>query len=521
MPLLSETIGGVLRRTAAAHPGKEALVECATGLRRTYAQLDRAVDEVAAGLLAAGVDRGDRVALWAPDCAEWVFTQYAAARIGAVLVNVGRVRRARELERVLRRTGATLLLAHPAYHGGHPAAAWVGRVLPGLDIAVIGGRRWREMLAAGARLPRDHLAAREAEVSAYDAVVMQHTTGITGLPRAVALSHHNILNNGHYVAERLGHGHRDRICLPVPQHHCFGLVTGALGAVSHGACVILPGPSFDPEATLRAVERERATSLYGLSTTFLALLDLLPERRYDLSSLRTGLVAGAPCPVEVVRRVVAELGLSELCVAYGTPEPGPLPAPPRPAAAEPPGEAPPRPEVKVVDRAGGLTVERGEPGEPHPRGASAMLGYWDAPDRAAEPGDEPRRPHTGDLAVMRRDGRLTLVGRVRDVIVRGGDKIHPREVEEFLHSHPKIAEVQVVGVPDPKYGEEVLACVVLNDPEDTLTAEELYRFCADRLAAWKTPRYVRVLDAFPTTVGGKVRKTQLRAWAAGDLALLG
>jgi fatty-acyl-CoA synthase len=380
----------------------------------------------------------------------------------------------------------------------------------------IGDPSWEALLAAGADVDEGLPAAAEATLSCDDPVNIQYTSGTTGFPKGATLSHHSILNNGYFVGETVGYTEQDRICLPVPFYHCFGMVMGNLGATSHGACIVIPGPSFDAAATLRAVEQERCTSLYGVPTMFIAELALPGFADYDLSSLRTGIMAGAPCPVEVMRRVMSEMHMAEVSICYGMTETSPVatqtrrddPVGHRTATV---GRALPHVEVKVVDPVSGVTLPRGTAGELCTRGYSVMLGYWDEPERTAEVVDAARWMHTGDLAVMRDDGYLAVVGRIKDMIIRGGENVYPREVEEFLYLHPKISDVQVVGVPDPTYGEEVAVCVIPRDPADPPTLEEITAFCEGRLAHFKIPRLLRVMDAFPMTVSGKVRKVELRA----------
>ncbi|OII65314.1 AMP-binding protein [Streptomyces sp. CC77] len=517
-PLLGETIGAGLARTVARYPDREALVDVDSGRRWTYAAFAAAVDELARALLASGIAQGDRVGVWAVNCPEWVLLQYAAARTGAVLVNINPAYRAHELAYVLNQAGVSLLVASPS-HRSTDYRALVEEVrgaCPELREAFfIGDASWDALTARAAGATAEDLAAREAELSCDDPVNIQYTSGTTGFPKGATLSHHNILNNGYFVGETLGYGPDDRICLPVPFFHCFGMVMGNLAATSHGACIVIPAPSFDPAATLRAVELERCTSLYGVPTMFIAELHLPDFASYDLTSLRTGIMAGSPCPVEVMKRVVAEMHMAEVSICYGMTETSPVSTQTRRGddlerRTGTVGRVLPHVEVKVVDPVRGTTLPRGEAGELCTRGYGVMLGYWNAPERTAEAVDAGRWMHTGDLAVMREDGYVQIVGRIKDMIIRGGENVYPREVEEFLYGHPKIADVQVVGVPDERYGEEVLACVIPRDPADPPTREELADFCRDRLAHYKVPRRVEVMDAFPMTVSGKVRKVELR-----------
>ncbi|OON81911.1 AMP-binding protein [Streptomyces tsukubensis] len=517
-PLLGDTIGRDLDRAIAAHPDRDALVDVPSGRRWTYAEFGAAVDAVAKGLMARSVGKGDRVGIWAVNCPEWVLVQYATARIGAILVNINPSYRAHELEYVLKQGGVHLLVASTV-HRTTDYRALVDQVrgdCPRLrEIVHIGEPSWDALIAAGETVTRDRLAEREAELSCDDPVNLQYTSGTTGFPKGATLSHHNILNNGYWVGETVNYTEHDRICVPVPFYHCFGMVMGNLGATSHGACIVIPAPSFDPEATLAAVQDERCTSLYGVPTMFIAELDLPDFSGYDLTSLRTGIMAGSPCPVEVMKRVVAEMHMAEVAICYGMTETSPVSTQTRrdddlERRTTTVGRVLPHIEVKVTDPVSGVTLPRGRAGELCTRGYSVMLGYWDEPERTAEVIDSGRWMHTGDLALMREDGYVEIVGRIKDMIIRGGENVYPREIEEFLYAHPKIADVQVVGVPSERYGEEVLACVIPRDPEDPLTLAELRDFCENRLAHYKVPSALRLLDAFPMTVSGKVRKVELR-----------
>ncbi len=517
-PLLGETIGGNLRRTAAAHPDAEALVDVPGGRRWTYTEFVADVDRLARGLLARGIGKGDRVGIWAVNCPEWLLVQYATARIGAVMVNVNPAYRTHELAYVLRQAGIVMLIASTEHKTSdyRGMAREVAGDCPELRETVhIGTDGWDSLVAAGDRVPAERLVDAEAELSCDDPVNIQYTSGTTGFPKGATLSHHNILNNGYFVGESVGYTEQDRVCLPVPFYHCFGMVMGNLAATSHGACVVIPAPSFDPAATLRAVQDERCTSLYGVPTMFIAELNLPDFSSWDLSTLRTGIMAGSPCPVEVMKRVIAEMHMSEVAICYGMTETSPVSTQTRvdddvERRTETVGRVLPHLEVKVIDPATGVTVRRGEPGELCTRGYSVMLGYWEEPERTAEVIDAARWMHTGDLAVMREDGYLAITGRIKDMIIRGGENVYPREIEEFLHSHPKISDVQVVGVPDDRYGEEILACVIPADPADPPTREEIASFCDGRLAHYKVPRRLRVMTEFPMTVSGKVRKVELR-----------
>ncbi|MFE0681301.1 AMP-binding protein [Streptomyces sp. NPDC058961] len=516
--LLGDTIGGNLDRAVQAYGEREALVDVGSGRRWTYGQFGADVDQLACALLAAGVAKGDRVGIWAVNCPEWVLVQYATARIGAVMVNINPAYRVHELEYVLRQAGVSVLFASLA-HKTSDYRAMVEQVRPQCAelrrVVYFGDPGWDRLMEEGSAPSRAELASRQAELSCDDAVNIQYTSGTTGFPKGATLSHHNILNNGYFVGELLAYTEADRICVPVPFYHCFGMVMGNLAATSHGACIVIPAPSFDPAATLRAVQEERCTSLYGVPTMFIAELNLPGFASYDLTSLRTGIMAGSPCPAEVMKRVVAEMHMAEVSICYGMTETSPVSTQTRTdddleRRTGTVGRVMPHVEVKIVDPADGVTVPRGEAGELCTRGYSVMLGYWDEPERTAETIDAGRWMHTGDLAVMREDGYVEIVGRIKDMIIRGGENVYPREIEEFLYRHPKIADVQVVGVPDERYGEEILACVIPRDPADPPTLDELGAYCRERLAHYKIPRHLRILDAFPMTVSGKVRKVELR-----------
>ncbi|MFJ7238959.1 linear/branched/unsaturated fatty acid:CoA ligase LbuL [Streptomyces olivaceus] len=517
-PLLGDTVGANLARAVAAHPDREALVDVPSGRRWTYAEFGAAVDELARALLARGVGRGDRVGIWAVNCPEWVLVQYATARIGVIMVNVNPSYRAHELEYVLRQSGITLLVASLA-HKSSDYRAIVEEVrgrCPALrETVYIGDPSWDALTAGAAAVPQERVDALAAELSCDDPVNIQYTSGTTGFPKGATLSHHNILNNGYWVGRTVGYTEQDRVCLPVPFYHCFGMVMGNLGATSHGACVVIPAPSFEPAATLEAVQRERCTSLYGVPTMFIAELNLPDFASFDLTTLRTGIMAGSPCPVEVMKRVVAEMHMEQVSICYGMTETSPVSLQTRMDddlghRTATVGRVLPHIEVKVVDPVTGTTVPRGDAGELRTRGYSVMLGYWEEPEKTAEAIDPGRWMHTGDLAVMREDGYVEIVGRIKDMIIRGGENIYPREVEEFLYGHRKIADVQVVGVPHERYGEEVLACVVVRDAADPLTLEELRAYCDGQLAHYKVPSRLQLLDSFPMTVSGKVRKVELR-----------
>jgi len=525
-PLLGETIGDNLVRTVARFPDSEAMVDVPSGRRWTYLELDADVTRLALGLLGLGVEAGDRIGVWSPNCPEWTLLQYATAKVGAILVNVNPAYRSHELAYVLQQSGMRMLVS-AVVHKTSDYRAMIDEVrstCPELrEVVYMGEPSWDELLAAGARASTDQLLARMSTLDSDDAINIQYTSGTTGFPKGATLSHHNILNNGFFVGELVSYTRDDRICLPVPFYHCFGMVMGNLAATSHGACMVIPAPAFDPAATLKAVEQERCTSLYGVPTMFIAELGLADFATYDLSSLRTGIMAGSPCPVEVMKRVISEMNMSEVAIAYGMTETSPVSTMTTvdddlARRTETVGRVMPHIEVKVVDPATRRTLPRGEPGELCTRGPSVMLGYWNEPDKTAEAIDTARWMHTGDLAKMDDGGYVSIVGRIKDLVIRGGENVYPREIEEFLYSHPDIADVQVIGVPDQRYGEELMAWVVMRPGVGALTAAGVRAFCEGRLAHYKIPRYVHVVDGFPMTVTGKIRKVEMRAAAAEILA---
>ncbi|MFE5724748.1 AMP-binding protein [Streptomyces erythrochromogenes] len=527
VPLLGDTIGENLDRTVRRFPDRDALVDVAAGRRWTYAELAADVDALALGLLDLGIVKGDRVGIWAPNRAEWTLVQYATARIGAVLVTVNPAYRSHELEYVLRQSGIRLLAAADRFKTSDYAAMIeeVRPRCPALEfVALLGGPLWNSLLERGRRGDPADLARAQAALGPDDAVNIQYTSGTTGFPKGATLSHHNILNNGFFVGELCHYTEEDRVCIPVPFYHCFGMVMGNLACTSHGAAMVIPAPSFDPVATLAAVESERCTSLYGVPTMFIAELAEPGFDAYDLSSLRTGIMAGSPCPVEVMREVIERMGMAEVSICYGMTETSPVSTQTRAddsveRRVSTVGRVGPHLEVKVVDPQTGRTVPRGEPGELCTRGYSVMLGYWEEPERTAEAVDATRWMHTGDLAVMDDDGYLSITGRIKDMVIRGGENLYPREIEEFLHTHPDVLDVQVIGVPDPKYGEELMAWVRMREGAEPLTADAVRAYCAGRLAHFKVPRYVHVVEEFPMTVTGKVRKVEMRQEALRLLEL--
>jgi fatty-acyl-CoA synthase len=527
VPLLGDTIGDNFDRTVAADPDREAVVEVPTGRRWTYAELQRDVDALALGLLDAGVEKGDRVGIWAPNMAEWTLTQYATAKIGAVLVNINPAYRTHELEYVLKQAGISLLVSAREFKTSDYAGmiSEVRGNCPDLrSVVLIGSPEWDALLETGRGGSAELLAQMQGALSPDEPINIQYTSGTTGFPKGATLSHHNILNNGYFVGRISGYTPEDRVCIPVPFYHCFGMVMGNLACTSNGATMVIPAPGFDPKATLDAVAKERCTSLYGVPTMFIAELNHPDFESYDLASLRTGIMAGSPCPVEVMKQVVSRMGMEEVTICYGMTETSPVSMQTRAddsleLRVSTVGRVHPHLEIKIVDPDTGLTMPRGEPGELCTRGYSVMLGYWDEPEKTAEAIDAARWMHTGDLGVMDADGYVNITGRIKDMVIRGGENVYPREIEEFLYTHPDIVDAQVVGVPDAKYGEELCAWVQLREGVTDLTAEAVREFATGRLAHYKIPRYVLVVDDFPMTVTGKVRKVEMREKSVGLLDL--
>jgi fatty-acyl-CoA synthase len=519
-PLLGQTIGENLDRAVERYGDRDALVSCHQDLRYTYAELGEAVNRLARSLLATGLEPGDRLGIWSPNRAEWVVVQYATAKAGIVLVNINPSYRTSELEYALRQSGCRALIAAPAFKTSDYAAMIdaVRGSLPELErVVLFDSPEWEALASSdgdGAELPPCQFD---------DAINIQYTSGTTGFPKGATLSHHNILNNGYFVAEGCGYTEQDRVCIPVPFYHCFGMVMGNLGCTTHGACMVIPEAAFDPEATLRAVQEERCTSLYGVPTMFIAELEHPRFGDFDLSSLRTGIMAGSPCPIETMRRVVSEMHMEEVTICYGMTETSPVSTQ---TGAEDPldkrvgtvGRVHPHVEIKVVDPDTGRVVGREEPGELCTRGYSVMLGYWNEPEKTDEVLDRARWMHTGDLAVMDDEGYLRIVGRIKDMVIRGGENLYPREVEEFLYGHPDVADVQVVGVPDARYGEELMAWIVPRGGAG-VDQESVAEFCRGKIAHHKVPRYVATIEEFPMTVTGKVQKYKLREMAIEQLGL--
>ncbi|UZM96468.1 MULTISPECIES: fatty acid CoA ligase family protein [Pseudomonas putida group] len=542
-PLLNQCIGDAFDATVARFPEREALVVHHQALRYTWRQLADAVDQHARALMALGVQPGDRLGIWAPNCAEWCITQFASAKVGAILVNINPAYRSSELDYALGQSGCRWVICADAFKTSDYHATLQG-LLPGLangqpgalicerfpelrgvvSLALSpppGFLAWHALQARAEAVSGEALAARQAQLRCDDPINIQYTSGTTGFPKGATLSHSNILNNGYMVGESLGLTEHDRLVVPVPLYHCFGMVMANLGCMTHGSALIYPSDAFDPLATLRAVAQEKATALYGVPTMFIAELDHPQRGEFDLSSLRTGIMAGATCPIEVMRRVIGEMHMAEVQIAYGMTETSPVSL--QTGAADDlerrvtsVGRTQPRLESKVVD-AEGNTVPRGEIGELCTRGYSVMLGYWNNPKATAESIDAEGWMHTGDLAVMDEQGYVRIVGRSKDMIIRGGENIYPRELEEFFFTHPAVADVQVIGVPCSKYGEEIVAWVRLH-PGHAVSEEALREWARARIAHFKVPRYFRFVDAFPMTVTGKVQKFRMREISVEELS---
>jgi len=544
VPLIGETIGACFDRIAREHAARDALISRHQNLRWTYAELADRVDRVAAGLLRLGLEPGDRIGIWAPNCAEWALTQFATAKAGLILVNINPAYRRSELEYALDKVGCKALVLAPSFKTSNylgilgDIAPELARCAPGkLSAAKLPGLRhvirlgaesssgmhnFDALLADASAAEKEQLAAIGARLQFDDPINIQFTSGTTGLPKGATLTHHNILNNGYFTAETIKLAPGERLCIPVPLYHCFGMVIGNLGCVTHGATMVYPGDAFDPGAVLETVQAERCVALYGVPTMFIAELAHPDFAKYDLSSLRTGIMAGSPCPIQVMRQVIERMHMQEVTIAYGMTETSPVsfqsstndPVERRVSTV---GRIHPHIEVKIVD-ANGRIVARGEPGELCTRGYSVMLGYWGDEAKTAEVLDRAGWMHTGDLATIDTEGYCNIVGRSKDMIIRGGENVYPREVEEFLYRHTKVQDVQCVGVPDAKFGEVLCACVILK-PGAHADEAELKEFCKGEIAHYKVPQYVRFVASFPMTVTGKIQKFVLRQAMADELGL--
>ncbi|WP_262693652.1 AMP-binding protein [Kordiimonas aquimaris] len=544
-PLLYQTIGNALDTTADQHGDREALIVRHQNIRWTYHELRERADTLAAGLIDLGLIPGDRVGLWAPNCAEWVLTQFATAKAGLVLVNINPAYRLSELEYALNKVGCKALILASEFKSSDytgmltqlapeieiaPAGKWHAKQLPDLKHAISLSDNPPAGFIKFAALSENPSPAAQRKLSELstilqpdDAINIQFTSGTTGFPKGATLSHHSILNNGYFVAKRQSFTHNDKLCIPVPLYHCFGMVMGVLGCVTHGACMVFPGEAFEPVSVLEAIQAEQCSALYGVPTMFIAELEHPQFKEFDLSSLRTGAMAGSPCPIEVMKRVITEMHMSEVTIAYGMTETAPVsfqskkddPIGKRVSTV---GQIHPFVEVKIVDKQG-CTVNRGMQGELCTRGYSVMLGYWNDTDRTNEAIDTSGWMHTGDLAVMDDDGYANITGRLKDMIIRGGENIYPREIEEFLYTHPAVQDVQVFGIPDDKFGEEVCAWIILRAGEKSLSANDVTAFCNGKIAHYKVPRHIKFVDTYPMTVTGKIQKFVMRETMREELSI--
>ncbi|WP_158774436.1 AMP-binding protein [Cobetia sp. L2A1] len=546
-PLMGETIGDCLDRICATYPERDALISRHQNLRYRWSELHQEVERVARGLLAMGITRGDRVGIWSPNRAEWTLIQYATAKIGVVLVNLNPSYRGHELAYALKQSGAATLLFQASFKGSDyvaileelfpEATSPQGRegisnaALPELKRlicfeagdALPGMLHWQDVLNGADKVPHEAMLEIQRSLTFDDPINIQYTSGTTGAPKGATLSHHNILNNGFFVAERMNLSEHDKLVMPVPLYHCFGMVMGNLGCLTHGAAIIYPEAGFDPLATLQAVSEEGATAMFGVPTMFIAELEHPRFSEFDLSSLRTGTMAGSICPIEVMRQVIERMHMSEVTIAYGMTETSPVSLQttreaPLEKRVSTVGTLHPHLEIKIVDPETGRVVPRGEKGELCTRGYSVMLGYWNNPEATTKAIDSGRWMHTGDLATLDEEGYVTIVGRIKDMIIRGGENIYPREIEDFLYMHPAVSDVQVIGVPDERYGEEVMAWVKLKEGEH-LDAQGLKDFCQGQIAHFKVPRYIKFVDEFPMTVTGKIQKFKMRETATAELGL--
>ncbi len=526
IPLLDETIGANLARTVAAHGSREALVARHQGVRWTYDELAARVAACAKGLMGLGLEVGDRVGLWSPNYAEWALLQYATAEIGVILVNINPAYRTHELQYAVAQSGCRMLFAAPSFKTSDyvDMVEQVTPDLPGLERSIFfWDDDWDELVAGAGHVTDGDLAARAAGLAPGDAINIQYTSGTTGFPKGATLSHRNILNNGYFVARLQGFQPGDRLCVPVPLYHCFGMVMGNLGCTSHGATIVYPSDAFDPTHVLETIQDEQCTALYGVPTMFIAELAHPEFDRFDLTSLRTGVMAGSPCPVEVMKAAVDRMHMTEVTICYGMTETSPVSTQTLPDDSlhhrtATVGRAHPHVEIRIADPETGATIERGETGEFCTRGYSVMSGYWNDEARTAEAIDADGWMHTGDLAVMAEDGYVNIVGRSKDMVIRGGENVYPREVEEFLYTHPDVEDVQVIGLPDDRYGEELMAWVKRR-PGGEVDEEALREFCRGKIAHFKVPRYVKFVDEFPMTVTGKVQKFKMREQSIDELGL--
>ena len=525
IPLLGETIDENLRKTVAKFPNNDALISAHQHYRATYTEFYEQVTAVAKGLIALGVKTGDRVGIWSPNCYEWTLLQYATAKIGAIMVNINPAYRTSELIYVINQSGLSYIFSAIQFKTSHykKMIEDAREFTDTLRKEVYWGESWEFFLAQGKKVSDEKLQAYEAKVQFDDPVNIQYTSGTTGNPKGVTLTHHNILNNAYFIGVRMNYTDKDRVCVPVPFYHCFGMVIGNLCCTAHGATMVIPNDSFDATKTLEVVERERCTSLYGVPTMFISELYTLDRHPYDLSSLRTGVMAGALCPPEIMKRVKEQMNMHEITICYGMTETSPVSTQTRIGVPfekqiHSVGTIQDHIEIKIINPETKAIVPRGESGELCTRGYSVMLKYWNSPQATAQVIDEQRWMHSGDLAMMDEDGYIHISGRIKDLIIRGGENISPKEIEDFLYTYEGVMDAQVIGVPSKKFGEEVMAWIKPNEGV-TLTEEELRNFCKDRIAHYKVPRYWKFVNEFPMTISGKIRKVEMREIAAEELGL--
>ena len=523
--LIGETIDQNLRKTVEKYPNKEALISVHQNYRVTYAEFYAQVTAVAKGLIALGVKQGDRVGIWSPNCYEWTLLQYATAKIGAIMVNINPAYRTSELIYVINQSGISYIFAAPQFKSSNYKKMIddAREFTETLRKEVYWGESWQHFLAHGEKVTDEKLLSFEERVQFDDPVNIQYTSGTTGNPKGVTLSHHNILNNGYFIGIRMNYTEKDRVCIPVPFYHCFGMVIGNLACTVHGATMVIPNDSFDATKTLEAVEKEKCTSLYGVPTMFISELYVLDKQPYDLSSLRTGVMAGALCPPEIMKRVKEQMNMHEITICYGMTETSPVSTQTKIGAPFEKqiysvGTIHDHLEIKIINPETKAIVKRGENGELCTRGYSVMLKYWNSPQATQQVIDEQRWMHSGDLAMMDEDGYIHISGRIKDLIIRGGENISPKEIEDFLYTYKGVMDAQVIGVPSKKYGEEVMAWI---KPKEgvTLTEEELHDFCKGRIAHYKVPRYWKFVEEFPMTISGKIRKVEMREISARELGL--
>lgn len=525
IPLLGETIDENLKKTVAKYPNQDALICSHQNYRATYQEFYDQVVQVAKGLMALGVKRGDRVGVWSPNCYQWTLLQYATAKIGVILVNINPAYRTSELIYVINQSGLSVMFAALQFKSSNYKKMMddAREFTDTIRKAIFWDESWDRFLKEGEHISDEALRKREEKVQFDDPVNIQYTSGTTGNPKGVTLSHHNILNNAYFIGLRMNYTHADRVCIPVPFYHCFGMVIGNLACTVHGATMVVPNDSFDPVKTLEAVERERCTSLYGVPTMFIAELQEMEQKTYDLSSLRTGVMAGSLCPPEIMKKVKEQMNMHEITICYGMTETSPVSTQtiigaPFEKQIHSVGTIHDHLEIKIIDPDTKAILKRGQSGELCTRGYSVMLKYWNSPDATRQVIDEQRWMHSGDLAMMDEDGYLHISGRIKDLIIRGGENISPKEIEDFLYTYKGVMDAQVIGVPSEKYGEEIMAWI---KPKEgvTLTEEELRSFCKDRIAHYKIPKYWKFVTEFPMTISGKIRKVEMREIAARELGL--